>query len=388
MGIKVTGPANMGNPADPNNDDLQDPISVEGKPAETVDVNSIDDVVDDDDSSQAQSMWGKPADNKTDNPGDDDDDDDDDANGDAGDDDDDDNDGKDDPADYVKGDEDATEVFSTLTELLKEKGFFTNDVEVKSEEDLASAFEQELKSRLDSTTKMALEYMGLGVPQQEIMQIQSAMAETEKITPDLLAKDEKLATNLIYSEFKFRGFSDEDAAEYTDLIAKAGKEKLVAEATKALDTRKKNLQGMAEGIKEKYANQRKKEEEKHKEYVEELVKRIDSEEVFGRKLSPTTKEKLKRNFSTVVGYTESGEPVNAVMKYKLENPVDFEHKLLYLFTVTDGFKNLSAFERSAESKISRKLKNSVVKLSSGKTFSDKHTTPKTKIDLDTIDDIV
>jgi len=393
MAIKIETPEggvqniqSMGG-GDPDPIDTTDQVI--GTSAETVDVNTVDDIVDDSGEDENLSTWGKPreqtADDSTDDEGegnDGEEDPNDDPNKKPEDDDD------DDPADHIKDTDtsEEAEFFNGVGSLLKDKGFFNNDVEIKSEEDLAEAFEKELQERLDATTKQALEYMGMGVPQQEIVKIQSALQEVEAITPEVLKEDQTLAKNLVYSEFLYKGFSEADAAKYTDLIEKAGD--LEAESIKAAESRKQNLLAMSEGIKEKYKARQENAEKEHREYVQNLVKSLDEGEVFGKKLSSTTVDKLKKTFNTVVGYTPEGEPVNAVMKYKLENPVDFEHKLLYLFTVTDGFKNLKAFERSAESKVSRRFKDSVTRLSSGKSFSDKHTTPKTKIDLDTIDDIV
>jgi len=294
-----------------------------------------------------------------------------------------------DAAEFLEGNENASEdetFFGGVADLLKRKGFFSGDTDIKSEEDLASAFEAEIQARLDDTTKQALEYMGMGVPQQEVAQIQKALAETERITVETLGKDRDLAAGLIYSEFKHKGFSDEDAKGYTDMIEKNGQ--LEAEAVKALATRKANLQGMIKDTVGKYKSQAEAAKAAEAARIEELSKFMGETSIFGKNIGKTTVEKLKHTMNTVVGYTKSGEPVNALMKFKLENPVDFEHKLLYLFTVTDGFKSLSAFDRSAESRVSRRFKDSVVKLNSGKSFSDKQITPKTKIDIDSIDDIV
>ena len=59
-----------------------------------------------------------------------------------------------------------------------------------------------------------------------------------------------------------------------------------------------------------------------------LAKSIEAGEILGKKISPRTAEMLKSTLNTVVAkHPATGEPLNAYMKYKLENPVDFEKNL-------------------------------------------------------------
>lgn len=287
------------------------------------------------------------------------------------------------------GDEET--VYTGLAGILKDQGFFSNIEDTSTIKDsfaLAKAFDEEVKSRLSDRQRELMEYMNAGIPLTKVTQIQSAIADAETITPDLVSATEGLAEKLIKAEFNIKGFSQEDADRYYDLIKSSGKEQ--EEAIKALSSRKTYLKDLL--VKEiKSAKDAKQSEvDKKLNEAKELAKKLESTEVFGRKVTAVSIEKLKSLANTPVAYTKDGEPLNAVMKYKEDNPVDFEHKLLYLYTITNGFKDLSAFDRSAESRLSNELRDSVGRMSSGTGIEHRTVTDRAgvKIDMNTVDDII
>jgi len=78
------------------------------------------------------------------------------------------------------------------------------------------------------------------------------------------------------------------------------------------------------------------------------------------------------------------------MEYKEKNPVDFEFKLAYLFQATGGFKDLTVFDRSAESRISAQFKDAVTTISSNTDITSRNLSRKNPsvVDIESIDDIV
>jgi hypothetical protein len=62
-----------------------------------------------------------------------------------------------------------------------------------------------------------------------------------------------------------------------------------------------------------------------------------------------------------VSYTPEGVPMNALMKARQENPVDFETNLYYLYELTDGFKNLNKFVNKATTKAINSFKSKLAK---------------------------
>ena len=284
--------------------------------------------------------------------------------------------------------EDATEFYKGLGGILEEKGLMSlGEDGIQSEEQFLEAYEKEITSRLDARNKAVEEYMNAGVPYGVVSKIEKAIAETENISETDIAANEELSKNLILSEFQQRGFDNETASRYYNMFKDSGK--ATEEAMKALTMRKANLQNMLQGEIDK-ANKAKQDSVSAEDLLaKNLVKSIEKGEMLGRKITKPTQEKLKTMLNTVVGYTDSGQPLNALMKFKMENPVEFEKNLLYLYTVTGGFSNLGALDRSAETRVSRKFQNAVSNISSGKSFTERSSTPsKTNINMDDIDDIV
>jgi len=293
--------------------------------------------------------------------------------------------------DLVNKDEEGTgdaEFFTGLAGLLSDRGLISEgDDPITNEEEFVARYEAEINSRLGDRAKAIEEYMSAGVSFSTISKIERAMSDTNAITEEQVRGDDDLAQNLVISEFKNRGFDDATAARYYEMFKTSGKH--VEEAMSALNLRKANLNTMRDEELQRASSEKDNARTRAEEDANSIVKAIESGEILNRKVTAPTQAKLKRALQTVVGYTSSGEPMNAVMKYKHENPVEFEKNLLYLYTVTDGFSNLNALDRSAETRISKQFRDSVSNISSGKSFTEKSSTPnRTLIDMDTIDDIV
>jgi orotate phosphoribosyltransferase-like protein len=301
----------------------------------------------------------------------------------------------DDDADDAEGDEggdtdiDPTgEFFKGVTDVLAQKGLIAAPEEpITSEEDFATHIQKDMDAKIEARVKKAEEYMKSGVPYSVVNQIETAITEAASITEESLGESPELAKSLIKGEFLTRGFSEEQADGYVSMFETNGV--LVEEGMKSLDLRKAGLDKMLADEIKKGTDKAAQDAIDYQKQLKELEESISKPEIFKSKIAPSTIEKVRKTLNTVVGYDKDGAPLNAIMKYKLENPVDFEHKLLYLFTATNGFQDLNNFNRSAETRISRQFRDSVNLISSDKSFVDNSSTPgKTKIDVDSIDDIV
>jgi hypothetical protein len=304
-------------------------------------------------------------------------------------------------ADIIEDDDDAEgdeggdtdidptgEFFKGVTDVLAQKGLIAAPEEpITSEEDFATHIQKDMDAKIEARVKKAEEYMKSGVPYSVVNQIETAITEAASITEESLGESPELAKSLIKGEFLTRGFSEEQADGYVSMFETNGV--LVEEGMKSLDLRKAGLDKMLADEIKKGTDKVAQDAIDYQKQLKELEESISKPEIFKSKIAPSTIEKVRKTLNTVVGYDKDGAPLNAIMKYKLENPVDFEHKLLYLFTATNGFQDLNNFNRSAETRISRQFRDSVNLISSDKSFVDNSSTPgKTKIDVDSIDDIV
>ena len=276
------------------------------------------------------------------------------------------------------------EFYKGVGTILKTKGLISE--EVNSEADLVKAIENEVSARLDKKAKMIEEYMHAGVPYQAVAQVQNAISQTESITEEQISETPELAKALIVSNFVQRGFDQEEAEGYYDDFVAAGT--AVEKAIAAKTVRLKSLNGMLEEEVIKAKNAASEREQREQALANSVEKRIEEGEILGRKLTQGTQTRLKNILTNIVDYDAAGNPLNEYMKYKLENPVEFETNLIYLYTVTNGFKDLKAFDRNAQTRISRQFRDAVSTISSGKSFVDSPKSKKTSLDINTIDDII
>lgn len=288
----------------------------------------------------------------------------------------------------VQKDPDA-EVFTGVAEILKGQGFFA-DVdkldEVTSADKLAELFDKEVQARLTDQQRQLQQYMNQGVPVSEVQKVDKALQETNAITPEALSQNAQLAETLIRAELQNKNLDEGTVNMVVESIK--SKNSLVEEAGKALEARKANLSSYREKIMNDAAAAREAQINKAKEQQQKIEKALESKEVFGRKVSPTSVEKLKKLASTPVAYTPDGRPLNALMKYQQDNPVDFEHKLMYLFSATNGFKDLKSFDRSAESRVTQGFRTAVMKTRTNSQDTLPETTKGLKFNPEDITDIV
>ena len=281
------------------------------------------------------------------------------------------------------------EVFTGVAEILKGQGFFA-DLEkiddIKDANSLAEAFDKEVQARLTEQQRQIQSYMNQGIPVSEVNKIDQAIQEVNAITDEHLTASPELAERLIVAELQNKGL-DEGTVKMVLDSAKS-QNILLDKAKEALQSRKGTLASMREKVVQDAQAARQSELDRQAEQQKQIEKALESTEVFGRKVTPTSIQKLKSLANTPVAYTADGRPLNALMKYQQDNPVDFEHKMLYLFSVTNGFKDLKSFDRSAESRVTRSFRDAVIKTRQGTQDSLPETTNGIKFNPSDITDVV
>ena len=99
---------------------------------------------------------------------------------------------------------------------------------------------------------------------------------------------------------------------------------------------------------------------------------METDEPFeGVKLDKVTKKKILDTLNKAVYKDENGNVYNKIQKYQMDNRADYIYKLGVIFTLTDGFKDLSGLVKN---KIEKEKKKSIRELehvvNSTSTFSD------------------
>lgn len=246
-------------------------------------------------------------------------------------------------------------LYSSLANVLREQGVITDipeGTEIKQVDDVISIIKNEIRSNeygdLTEYQKQYLEAIRNGVPEDAIMEHQKESIELDKMTDEVIEKEdnENLRRNLITNYFKSKGFDDDESSRLADQQFDTGSD---IEVAKKAVTQLKNVE------KAKY-DKMIADQEARKEADEKMLETY-KERVFSGKISENLeikdnniKQKIYDSSVKIVAKTEDGIPLTAISKYQYENPVEYQMKLAYLFEMTDGFNDLSKLSTAKKAK--------------------------------------
>lgn len=253
-------------------------------------------------------------------------------------------------------DDPSPNIFSSLAALLKEKNLLSSpDSEIETEEDFVNAFKKQIESSeysdLTDRQKEYLKALREGIPEEDVKQHISNVEQLNSITEDVIKEDANLRQRLIYNDLLNKGFSEEKAAKHVQRSVQM--EEDLEDAKDALESIKQYNQAQFDKQKETLAQKKEREAKEQEQRVKRIKDKIKSTEeiIKGYKISDNVKEKIEQNMFKIVGKNENGVEENSLMKYARENKDDFDLKLYYLFTITNGFQDFSSIEKTKNTKI-------------------------------------
>jgi hypothetical protein len=216
------------------------------------------------------------------------------------------------------------------------------------------------KEQLPDELKKIIDYYEEGVPLMNLLEIQDRRVQYKSINDNQIAEDKNLAKAILKDYYKQTSqFSEEkidkliqrsdDLDELTD-EAKSSLKELIT------------LQDEYERQELEDAKEFKLRQEKLRtESLNELKNKIDvrNEIIPGGVLTKDLKDKIYKNLTTPVVKDSNGNFLNAVGKYKLENPMEFDILLGYLYETTKGFKDWSVLNKTGRKDAITQFENSV-----------------------------
>lgn len=265
---------------------------------------------------------------------------------------------------FDESDGTSPEFFSSIAETFAEEGILPIDEEaiknIKTAEDLKKAFEDYADSRLDEQQKRIKEALDGGIEPDTIRNYENTINYLNSISDDAIAEEsedgEKLRKQIIYQDYINRGFSQNRASKEVDKAFSNGTD--IDDAKEALSSIKEFYTSQYDDAIKEAKEFQAKEEKKRKEQMESFKKTVlDSKtEVFeGLEIDKNTRQKVLDNLSKpVYKDPDTGVYLNAIQKYAKENNDDFTLKLGFLFTLTDGFKNLDGLIKKQTKKAVKK----------------------------------
>lgn len=258
--------------------------------------------------------------------------------------------------------------YSSIATTLKDVGILPDlDDEtlagIKEPEDFANAIEKTIQARFDERQRRIDEALNAGVEPDEIKQYETVLhnlgAIKEEMIKDESDRGEKLRKNLIYQDFKNRGYSDERAKREVEKSFNAGTD--IEDAKEALESNKEFFNSQYQEAIKDAQEDREEDQKRIKEESEQLKKAMleDPEVLKNIPLDKSTREKAYQNITKPVFKTEDGDYLTAIQRYEYEHPVEFRKTLAVLFTITDGFKDMGNLLKS---KVKTEVKQSLREL--------------------------
>lgn len=261
--------------------------------------------------------------------------------------------------------------YSSIAKALAEEGIFPDlDEETYSKCDSPEGFrdlvERQIQAGLDERQKRIDEALNAGVEPSDVKRYEGAISYLDGLTEeDITSENEKgetLRKNLIYQDFINRGYSKERAAREVEKSLKGGTD--IEDAKEALASNREYFQEQYNNLIKEAQEQKEAAKKERRQQAEALKTSIlNDKKVFGEiEIDKNTRQRIYDNIAKpVFKDPETGEPMTAIQKYERENSTDFLKYVGFLFTMTDGFKNI---DNLVKGKVRKEVKKGMKELES------------------------
>lgn len=258
----------------------------------------------------------------------------------------------------------ASSVFPALAKYMKEKELVSLPTdEVKTEEDFVNLMIKEIEdtkySGLTDNQKMYMQGIEAGIPDEQMRTNVDAISNLESITEEELKENKELRLELIRTDLVEQGWDEDRINKQIDRLVTANEDFDEAMHSRAnINAKRKEL------IDEQTKDAQLAQQDAVKAQEEQLENLKAS--IYGTNtvlksvnVDAALQNKVFKLITTPVGKMPDGQPVNALIKDRVENPIEFEKNLYYMYELTNGFKDLNRFVRKAENTAAKELRAAI-----------------------------
>ena len=239
--------------------------------------------------------------------------------------------------------------------------------EIKDAESLIAAYREDMdnqvESRLDDITKRVHHALTYGVEPTKIQQYEQWIATLNKVTDEIIEGEDKegeqrvhenYRKNLIFQNYKSKGFDDDEATEMVNRSVESGKD--IDDAKKALESLKKYYTNAYDNEVNTAKKQYEAHVEKQKKQLKDLKDSIleDKENFYDQfEINKTLRQKI---FDTVAkpSIIEGETKLTPLQKFIKDDPNKANKIVGTLYVITDGFTNFSGLMKGTVKKEVRK----------------------------------
>lgn len=263
-----------------------------------------------------------------------------------------------------ESDESSPNLFSSLTDLLVEKGLLSSTESKPEDEDsFANLIRSEIQKNeyadLSDNQKAYLQSLRDGIPEEEVKTHLKVQAQFDSIKEEHIDANAELRQKIIYNDFINKGFTEAKAIKLLQRSIEL--EADVEDAKEALASIKEFDKENFEKRKSQIQKDKEAKEQAETKRIETLKNKIKTskEIITGFPLTDNVKEQVEKNMFNVVSKDPNGNSENALMKYARENTEDYQLITNYLYTITKGFKDFSIIEKTKNTKIVNSLEKAI-----------------------------
>lgn len=249
-----------------------------------------------------------------------------------------------------------------LAQYLKEEGalYIDEDLEdIKTLEELKALVEksntQAKYAGLNESQKRYHEALESGIPKKEYEAVEKDIQAYEAIKEEELETNDQLRFEINAIDLMDKGLSQEKAVKLAKLS--------ITDESSVTDT-KEVLKALIEKKKESFKDMLEKENEKTEVALTDIKKAVFAKDkLLDMPVNEITKSKLFDLMTTKVGTDDNGMPLNKFQKWQVENPIESNIFINYLFMMTNEGKDLGLIQKTTVSKASKDLEKKLQSMS-------------------------
>ena len=238
--------------------------------------------------------------------------------------------------------------YSSIAKALKEEGIFPDledDNEVKDAQDFKDLIQRQIDEGLDSVQRRIKDALTYGMQPNTILQYENTINSLHSITEDQLEAmnqdGENIRKQLIYQDYINRGYSQQRAIKEVEKSVNSGTD--VDDAKEALQTAieyYEDLYDSSVNQAKQQAEAKKQEEQKEIDGIKNSI--LNDKTFFGDiSIDKKTRQKVLDNMLKPSYQDENGVYYTELQKYQRENRNEYLKNIALIFTLTDGFKDMS-----------------------------------------------
>jgi len=271
--------------------------------------------------------------------------------------------GEDEVGDEGEGEKDnSPNLYSSLFSVLHEEGLLPSldptSIDVKSPADLAEAFKKEIDVQADLRLQKYLENIDVDT----IAQSKAQLSDLSEITEDYLKDNLEMAKQIIKQDYLNQGLPEAKVNRLLNKTIDLGEEMVLEEALESLESLKvfneRRIEQEQLAYKERLIQEQKENEALQNKIKESLYN--SKSFIEGLPVNKAIQDRVYKAMNDVVSKDPTtGEMENELMKSRRENPLEFDLKLYYLYTLTNGFKNFNNIVSNTKSKVIKDLETAI-----------------------------